>query len=364
MVDDLAQEATAAAVSTLRAGTARHTRAMVTLTTEDVLRVVREEVSQHASLTSGRLCEVQFARAIDLYLEDMHSAGRVNSERTDRSYRGVLDRHAEDVGNRDPRSIGRDDCKRTLARWANPNTQRTARAILVSFYDWTVEEGIRPANPARQTRRPKPRPTSVYRLTRGEATQLLDACQGTQETRAIHLGLCAGLRSAELRGLQGRHFERDGFIWVSADIAKGGRERYVPIVEELYALVDEILSTVGGSHYVLTATRWADPPFNTRRHAVPEKPMAAKPLWELVRRVGERAGISQPIHPHLLRHAFGDHIARHGGLHVAQAMLGHADVRTTRGYTNAASLDELAVAVRGLRYGSATSQEIAATTQR
>ena len=54
---------------------------------------------------------------------------------------------------------------------------------------------------------------------------MLDAARGIRERRAISLGLCAGLRNAELRGLQGRHFERPGLIWVSADIAKGRRER-------------------------------------------------------------------------------------------------------------------------------------------
>lgn len=310
---------------------------------------------------------VQFTRAIDLYVADMRSEGRMNSTGTERSYRGVLDRHCEDIGNRDPRTTGREDVKRTLSRWPNPNTQRTSRAILVSFYDWTVEEGIRPANPARQTRRPRRRPTEVYRLDRSEAVLLLDATVGLQERRAIYLGLCAGLRSAELRGLQGRHFEREGYVWVSADIAKGGKQRYIPVVEELEPVVADIISTVAEDHYVLTATRWTDPPFNTTRRTIPTKPMAAKPLWELVRRVGVQAGISAPLHPHLLRHAFGDHIAAYGGLKVAQAMMGHSDVRTTENYTGVVKLEQLAIAIRGLRYDTGviapTPAEVAESAQ-
>jgi integrase len=60
-----------------------------------------------------------------------------------------------------------------------------------------------------------------------------------------HLGVCAGIRNAELRGLQRRHFERAGWIHVSADIAKGGRERWVPVLPELEPIVAEILRTVG-----------------------------------------------------------------------------------------------------------------------
>jgi hypothetical protein len=52
----------------------------------------------------------------------------------------ALGRHADDVDGRDPRHTNRADVKRTLARWPNPNTRRTNRSILVSFYDWTMQE--------------------------------------------------------------------------------------------------------------------------------------------------------------------------------------------------------------------------------
>lgn len=295
---------------------------------------------------------MKFAVAVDLYIADMRIEGRITSDRTEEGYRHVLRCHGEDVGNRDPRTVGREDCKRTLARWAHPNTQSTNRSVLVSFYDWAVEEGIRPASPARQTRRPKKRQSRVYRLQRDEAVLLLEAAAGIQEVRAITLGLCAGLRSAELRGLQARHFEREGYVWVSEDIAKGGHPRYVPIVEELEPLVADILSTVGDEHYVLTAERTTNPPWNTEWRRIPTVPMSAPTLWKLVGTVGERAGISAHIHPHLLRHAFGDHIAKHGGIKVAQAMMGHRDVKTTQIYTDTSTLDELAIAVRGLRYST------------
>jgi hypothetical protein len=55
--------------------------------------------------------------------------------------------------------------------------------------------------------------------------------------------------------------------------------------------------------------------------------------------------------PHSMRHAFGDHVARHAGIKNAQALLGHADVGTTQMYTGAPTLDELAKAIEGYRFG-------------
>lgn len=296
---------------------------------------------------------MKFSEAVDLYIADMLSAGRITSARSERSYRDPLNLHGEDAGNRDPRVLNRADVKRTLARWPNPNTQRTRRAVLVSFYDWTMEEGYRKDNPARQTRRPRKRPTTVYRLTLDEMRALWEAPQTPLERRAIHLGLGLGLRNSTLRGLQGRHFRRPGFIHLSADIAKGGRENWVPVMGDLVPLWDE-LARLPDDHYVLPGQRVivdAYPPTNTKWRTIPDKPMGAATLWRLVGKVATRAGIPAHVHPHLMRHAFGEHIARHTGLRVAQALMGHADVRTTQGYTNGATLDELTHAVAGVSLG-------------
>lgn len=296
---------------------------------------------------------MRFSAAIDLFIGDMKAQGRLNSPSSERSYRHALDAHAQDVNNRDPAKTGREDVKRTLRRWPKPNTQGTRRAVLVSFYDWAMEEGIRKDNPARQTRRPKRKPTQVYRLTRGEALALMQAARPGREQRVIHIGICAGLRAQELRGLQGRHFQRHGFIHVSADIAKGGRGRWVPIIADLEPLITEIRATVAPDEYVICMQRWRNPGVNTETIDYRKHPASPKAIWELVGRVAKRAGIQAHIHPHLMRHAFGDHIARYVGLKNAQALMGHATVDTTADtYTGKPTLDELVTAVRGFTFAA------------
>lgn len=199
---------------------------------------------------------MRFYEAIDLYVADMRAQGRLNSPSSERGYRSTLLAHAEDVHNRDPAYVGREDVKRTLRRWPNANTQGTNRSKLVSFYGWTMEEGLRKDNPAEQTRRPRRRAAEKYRLTEAEVIEILAAAQGTRERRAIFLGLCAGLRNAELRGLQGRHFGREGLVWVSADIAKGRRERWVPVIADLAPIVEEIRTDVGSEEYALPTQRF------------------------------------------------------------------------------------------------------------
>jgi site-specific recombinase XerD len=295
---------------------------------------------------------MKLSAAVDLFVADRCSQGRINSPNTIAAYRAKLDAHAEDVSERDPSKTGRDDVKRTLRRWEHPNSQRQAHAVLTSFYDWCMEEGIRDTNPARMVRRAKARKVSIYRPTREEVVRLVAAAETQRERWAVHLGVLAGLRREEMRLLRKEHFARFGFIHVSSDIAKGNRERWVPVLPELEPIVAEILLLVAPGRYVLPGRRnnSAD---NTIQRDV-DAPISDGGLHKLVKRVGRRAGLAVEIGPHTLRHAFGDHVTRQAGLKVAQELMGHASSATTESaYTGRATLDELAAGVKGFAYGLA-----------
>lgn len=300
---------------------------------------------------------MRFDEAVDQYLDDMQTEGRLNSPNSTASYRARLNVLGGEVHNRDPRTVGIGDIERTLRRWPHPATGQHARSIYVSFFDWAMHKRIRKDNPARATRPRKVKDPNVYRLTRSEVVALFAACEDVRETRAIRLGCCAGLRNAELCGLQLRHFKRPGAIWVSKDVAKGGRQRFIPVLAELEAVVAEIHETVGEDDYVIAgrrpiggdASRWRE---------VPTLPSSPHALRSLVKNVGLRAGIAAHLHPHLLRHAFGDHVTVQAGVRAAQYALGHKSSATTSGtYTGAPTLDELTAALAFFRYEEAVQAE-------
>jgi integrase/recombinase XerD len=286
---------------------------------------------------------VTFTDAIDEYLRDQQATGRINSENTLRAYRTTLLLHGED-SRHDPLESDREDVRLTLARWGHPNSRGRGHSVLRSFYDWLQTEGYRETNPARQVRAVKARPASVYRLTRSESCALIDACQTLTERRVILIGLCTGARVNELIHLQPRHFQREGWVWFSPDIAKRKVERWVPVLPDLEPVIQTLPTNPG--HYVLAGYR------KGARQRDPLKALSAPTVARTVRAVAQRAGIAAALTPHSMRHAFGDHIARACGLRVAQALMGHASVGTTeRVYTSRPGLDELAGAVEGLRYG-------------
>ncbi len=297
---------------------------------------------------------MRFAVAIDAYVADMRARDSMNSSATERDYRYCLDRHGEDVDNRDPRYTNRDDAKRTLRRWSNPNSQSKYRSVLVSFYDWAMEEGLRPDNPARQTPRPKRRKPEVDRLTLEEAVAFLQAARGIRERRFAFLGVLAGPRRQELLDLKGQNFARDGWIRI---FGKGRKERWVPVLSELAPVVAEIRSDVAHDEYVLPAQRFRDPGVNRERQDYRHTRSSEQALWRLVVRLGQRAQIPWRVKPHTMRHAFADHVARlSGDVRVAQYLLGHATLGTTEAYLRHPTLDQLAAAVEGVLFGVPTER--------
>jgi len=126
------------------------------------------------------------------------------------------------------------------------------------------------------------------------------------------------------------------------------------VLAELEPVIAQIQERCLLDHYVLPAQQFSDPGRNRIPYDQPERAGDGKTIWRITRRIGVRAGIPVSVHPHLMRHAFADHVARHAGIRNAQAMLGHADVSTTQGYLGEVTLDDLQASIRGLSFGVLT----------
>ena len=144
----------------------------------------------------------------------------------------------------------------------------------------------------------------------------------------LELMYASGLRVTELVTLQTMQVSLHECVLRAT--GKGAKERLVPFGQEARLWIERYLQSARGA--ILAGQQTADL-FVTARGAGMTRVM----FWMLVKKYALLAGITAPLSPHTLRHAFATHLLNHGAdLRVVQLLLGHADISTTTIYTHVA----------------------------
>lgn len=155
---------------------------------------------------------------------------------------------------------------------------------------------------------------------------------GVRDRTMLELMYASGLRVSELVGLKLHHVGlREGVLRV---LGKGAKERLVPFGEVAQDWLERYLQS---ARPALLGERHSDDLFVTTSGARPGTAMTRVMFWQIVKRYAREAGITAPLSPHTLRHAFATHLLNHGAdLRAVQLLLGHADISTTTIYTHIA----------------------------
>jgi len=235
-----------------------------------------------------------------------------------------------------------------MRRWMAQmhSSGRTPRGIALitsgwrGFYAWLGREGLVSANPLAGMRAPKAAKPLPKALNVDDAVQLAshhndeqDPWLQARDIAMVELLYSSGLRVAELTGLdvQASSTARG---WVDMDSAeahvlgKGSKRRSVPVGEKAIAALRDWLQIR---------------PTQLPEHAQEQTALfvgirgtrlTSQAIWQRLRARGVQAGISTPVHPHMLRHSFASHVLQSSGdLRAVQEMLGHANIGTTQIYT-------------------------------
>ena len=206
-------------------------------------------------------------------------------------------------------------------------------SVFRRYFRWAVREHRIGADPSLRlltARQPLRVPRS---LSEGQVDALLQAPDvdtplGLRDRTMLELMYASGLRVSELVGLKTVHLGlNEGVVRV---LGKGSKERLVPFGEEAHAWLRRWLE---GARQQVLGPRTDDALFVTVRGSS----MTRQMFWNLVKRYARVAGITAPLSPHTLRHAFATHLLNHGAdLRAVQLLLGHADIGTTTIYTHVA----------------------------
>jgi integrase/recombinase XerD len=168
-------------------------------------------------------------------------------------------------------------------------------------------------------------------LSQQDVTALLDLAaiptiEDLRDRAMLELLYATGLRVSELVMAEVAQVNFDvGYLRVTG---KGAKQRLVPMGEGARHLLQQYMEEARPRFLKQRASRYV---FVSRRGG----PLTRQAFWKLLRRRAQRAGITQVISPHMLRHSFATHLLEGGAdLRSVQVMLGHANIATTQIYTH------------------------------
>jgi integrase/recombinase XerD len=205
--------------------------------------------------------------------------------------------------------------------------------VFKRYFRWALRERRIAADPTLKLQSAK-QPLRVPKtLTEAQVEALLGAPDvntplGLRDRTMLELIYASGLRVSELVGLKVLALGmNEGVLRV---LGKGSKERLVPFGEVARLWIGRYLADARGA--ILGGQQTQDL-FVTNRGAAMTRVM----FWMIVKKHARTAGITSPLSPHTLRHAFATHLLNHGAdLRAVQMLLGHADISTTTIYTHVA----------------------------
>ncbi len=213
---------------------------------------------------------------------------------------------------------------------AKPRSTARLLSSMRRFYRYLLRESVIAEDPSARIDAPKLGRPLPKTLTEEEVEQLLAApdtatAMGLRDRAMLEVLYASGLRVSELVGLQLAQVNlQQGVVKV---MGKGSKERLVPLGEEALDWIQRFMREGRG---LLLGQKRTEALFPSKRGSA----MSRQAFWQLIKRYAIEAGISKPLSPHTLRHAFATHLLNHGAdLRVVQLLLGHSSLSTTQIYT-------------------------------
>ncbi len=205
--------------------------------------------------------------------------------------------------------------------------------VFKRYFRWAVRERLLTTDPTLKLLAAKQALRVPKVLSEAQVEALLEAPDaeqplGLRDRAMLELMYASGLRVSELVQLKTVHLGlNEGAVHVTG---KGQRERLVPFGAVAHGWLQRY---VAQSRAQILGLRSSDALFVTRLGSA----MSRQMFWRLIKTYAVQAGVTAPLSPHTLRHAFATHLLNHGAdLRAVQMLLGHADIGTTTIYTHVA----------------------------
>jgi integrase/recombinase XerD len=259
------------------------------------------------------------------------------SERTIGSYLSDL-RLLAASAHTEPRAFTEDFLRGQIGDWRKQNLRGASLQRKLSsvraYFSFLRKSGEAVSDPTekldvKSERRRLPKTISAKDMEALLAAPDLNSDAGLRDRAMLELLYACGLRASEIAELKRGDFNpEEGLLRI---FGKGKKERRVPVGENARAWLGRYLKEVyprtnaGFSCHALFVTGAVTSPRFLNRQEV----------WQIVKDHAAKAGLSNKISPHSLRHSFATHLLEGGmNLRSVQMLLGHQDISTTEIYTH------------------------------
>ena len=210
---------------------------------------------------------------------------------------------------------------------SNASLQRWLSSVR-TFFRYALQKKWLSNNPADGLQAPAKAKKLPRLLDADQAIQLVsiegDGWHSLRDRALLELLYSSGLRLAEIANVDigDIHFD-EATVRVTG---KGDKTRLVPVGSCALKAIEHWLKV--RSERALENEKAL---FVSQRG----KRISHRAIQQRVKLIAQRQGISQPIHPHMLRHSFASHMLESSGdLRGVQELLGHANLSTTQIYTH------------------------------
>ncbi|MCF4121173.1 site-specific tyrosine recombinase XerD [Antribacter sp. KLBMP9083] len=223
----------------------------------------------------------------------------------------------------------------------SPSSTARALAAVRGWHRFAQAEGLADDDPSADVHAPTQLRRLPHALAVDDVVRLLDAAGAgdgpvpLRDRALLELLYATGGRISEIVGLDVDTVSsglRTGADAGDASVlrlrGKGDKERAVPVGSYARAAVEAYL--VRGRPTLAAAGRGTAALFLNSRGAR----LSRQTAWAVLQAAARRAGLTQHVSPHTLRHSFATHLLAGGAdVRVVQELLGHASVTTTQIYT-------------------------------
>ncbi len=201
------------------------------------------------------------------------------------------------------------------------STHRQLISAVKQFYEFIG----RPTEVIEQLQRPKRDkhlPTVISQL---DVLRLLQKTYNLKHRMIIAMLYSCGLRIGELLELQVNAIDLERMC-VHVKMGKGRKDRYVPLAQNIKALLHNYLSSYQPTTYFIEGSN--------------KQSYSSSSVRAMLKRSCKKAGMTKKITPHDLRHSYATHLVENGvNLRIIQELLGHSRPETTMIYTHVAHKD-------------------------